>query len=617
MVERSEKRSGLARRVCRILGVGNLEIATQDVHDVETRYDVVIFRASLRIGPAAKTTKRLTHPGGLGLVGVARADGIPATGARGWGLSVFKGTEPERFEVEILGSVEGMGSTGTMILARLSGAGLEHTGVQQGMSGSPVYIDGELIGAVMSSWAFSKDPIAGIRPIAEMRALADDQRPADTRASAGPLTWNAEGFSTAALAAMGAGFGVEIQAAGTATTTNEDPRPLEPGDAMAVMLVDGDARLFAAGTVTERIDDRVLGFGHPFLSAGVVSLPLASAEVITVLASNQISFKIAAAGPVVGALELDRRAGVAGRLGARADVLPVHVRLSGDGPEPAQEFSFEVARLRGMTPQLAGWATQSALQDRRAAGPFSSARIEVVVSLEGQDPLHSRSLAAGRSLAGAAAAESGLLMGLLEGLVGEVPKVGSIEVTVEIREREPVSVFGRVKVYEPLLEAGEPLRGRVEVLGRDESSRWIEFEVPVPARLQPGAYRLRITDGVTNFGDEIARTGGRFNRMDLPRLREGLELRGSADRIVAVLYGPSESVVIGGAEFRALPASMHALLAGPGAGVSATDAAAEVLGRWEGGSGGIVTGEVFVDLRTRAPFNNGIEMPEPEPVQQQ
>ena len=509
-----------------------------------------------------------------------------------------------------------MGSTGTMILARLSGAGLEHSGVQQGMSGSPVYIDGELIGAVMSSWAFAKDPIAGIRPIDEMRALADDQRPADTRASMGPLTWNAEGFSTEALAAMGAGLGVEIQAAGTATSTNADPSPLEPGDAMAVMLVDGDARLFATGTVTERIDDRILGFGHPFLSAGVVSLPLARAEVITVLASNQISFKIAAAGPVVGALELDRRAGVAGRLGAKADVLPVNVRLAGDGPEPAQEFSFDVVRLRGMTPQLAGWATQSALQDRRAAGPFSSARIEVVVSLEGQETLRSRSLAAGRSLAGAAAAESGLLMGLLEGLVGEVPRVSSIEVAVELRKHEPVSVLGRVKVYEPMLEAGEPLRGRVEVLDHDASSRWIEFEVPVPARLQPGAYRLRITDGVTNFGDEITRTSGRFNRMDLARLREGLELRGAADRIVAVLYGPSESVIIGGAEFRTLPPSMHALLAGPGAGVSATETAAEILGRWEGGIEGIVTGEVFVDLRTRTPFSNGIEILDPEPVQQ-
>jgi len=553
---------------------------------------------------------------GLGLAGVARAEGIPATGAKGWGLSVFRGTEPERFEVEILGSVKGMGSTGTTILARLSGAGLEHSGVQQGMSGSPVYIDGELIGAVMSSWAFSKDPIAGIRPIGEMRALADDQRPPDARTSMGPLTWNAEGFSIEALAAMGAGLAVEIQAAGTATTTNSDPHPLGPGHAMAVMLVDGDARLFATGTVTERVDDRILGFGHPFLSAGAVSLPLASAEVITVLASNQISFKIAAAGPVVGALELDRRAGVAGRLGAKADVLPVQVRLAGDGPEPAQEFSFDVARLRGMTPQLTGWVTQSALQDRRAAGPFSSARIEVVVSLEGQEPLRSRSLAAGRSLAAAAAAESGLLMGLLEGLVGEVPKVSSIAVTVELREHEPVSVLGRVKVYEPMLEAGEPLRGRVEILGQNASSSWIEFEVPVPARLQPGAYRLRITDGVTNFGDEIARTSGRFNRMDLAGLREGLELRGSADRIVAVLYGPSESVVIGGAEFRTLPSSMRALLVGPGAGVSAAETAAEILGRWEGGIEGIVMGEVFVDLRTRAPFSNGIEIPEPESVQQ-
>lgn len=536
----------------------------------------------------------------------ASAAEVPATGARGWGLSVFRGTEPERFEVEILGSVVGMGSTGTTILARLSGAGLEHSGVQQGMSGSPVYVDGELIGAVMSTWAFAKDPIAGIRPIAEMRELAEDQRPASqSSAAAGPLVWSAQGFGADALGVMSDGLGVAIQAAGTATADDLPPGDLGPGDAMAVLLVDGDARLFATGTVTERIGDRVLGFGHPFLSAGAVSLPLARAEVITVLPSEQMSFKIAAAGPVVGALELDRRAGVAGRIGAEADVLPLTVHFSGDGPEPDQEFSFSLARLDGILPQLAGWATQSAMQDRRAPGPYASARVAVSVDLKDAEPLRSRSLAAGRQLASAAASESGLLLGLMEGLVGEVPRAERVRVDVDLRENDPVAVLGRVKVYEPLLEPGKPLRGRVEVLGRDAQARWVEFEIPVPMRLQPGAYRLRITDGVTNFADEITRTGGRFERMDLAALREGLAVRGAADEIVAVLYGPPESVVIGDAEYRALPPSMHALLAGPGAGVSATETAAEILGRWAGPADGVVSGEVFVDLRTRAPFTTG------------
>ena len=547
----------------------------------------------------------------------AIAQDMPAVGATGWGLSVFKGTEPERFEVEILGSVKGMGSTGTTILARLSGAGLEHSGVQQGMSGSPVYIDGELIGAVMSTWGFAKDPIAGIRPIAEMRMLADDQRPADARSTMTPLVWAAEGFSTSAVEALGKTLGVRVQAAGGATSLNPSAGNLDPGEVMAVLLVNGDAKLFAAGTVTERIDDRILGFGHPFLSAGVVSLPLARAEVITVLASNQISFKIAAAGDVVGALELDRRAGVAGRLGATADVLPLTVRLDGDDPEPLQQFSFDVARLRGLTPQLAGWAAQSALQDRRAPGEFSSARIEVTVQLENAAPLRSRLVASGRGLAAAAGSEAGFLTGVLEGLVGEVPRAESVEITVEIRENEPVGSFGRVKVREPRLVPGQALAGRVEVLSHDNSSRWVDFEVPVPAQLRPGVYRLRITDGATAFADEISRTGERFQRMDLDALRRGLELRGSADRIVAVLYGPPESVIIGDAEFRALPPSIHALLAGPGAGAVAETTMAEALGRTELDAGGIISGEIFVDLVTRAPFGNGFDPAETDPGHQE
>lgn len=541
----------------------------------------------------------------LAFAATATAAEVPATGATGWGLSVFQGTEPERFEVEILGSIEGMGSTGTTILARLSGAGLEHSGVQQGMSGSPVYVDGELIGAVMSTWGFAKDPIAGIRPIDEMRLLADDQRPADEQPGAHPLAWSASGLSADALGALGGHLGVEIQAAGTGAVAPDGGSSLEPGDAMAVLLVDGDAKLFATGTVTERIGDRVLGFGHPFLSAGDVSLPLARAEVVTVLASNQISFKIAAAGDVVGALELDRRAGVAGRLGARADTLPVRIRISGHGTE--EGFSYEVARLRGLTPQLVGWATQSALRDRQAPGVFASARVEVEVTLADTEPLRSRSVAAGRQIPAAAAAEAGLLTGLLEGVVGDVPRVEEVVIDVTLDAHEPLAALGRVKVHNPRLEPGTPIEGRFEVLHQDGHSEWVEFEVPVPSRLVPGVYRLRITDGVTNFADELQRLVGRFNRMDLPALREGLTIRGSADRIVAVLYGPSESVVIGDAEFRALPPSMLALLAGPGAGPGASVSLAEVLGRWEGSAGTIVLGEVAVDLRTRAPFSDGMD----------
>jgi hypothetical protein len=530
---------------------------------------------------------------------------------------VFRGTEPERFEVEILGSVSGMGGTGTTILARLSGAGLEHSGVQQGMSGSPVYIDGELIGAVMSTWGFAKDPIAGIRPISEMRRLADDQRPADQQPGATPLAWSAEGLSREALHALKSRLGVEIQAAGTGSSEAKGTGSLEPGDAMAILLVDGDARLFATGTVTERVNDRVLGLGHPFLSAGAVSLPLARAEVVTVLASQQISFKIAAAGQVVGALELDRRAGVAGRIGARADVLPVEVRISGNGPEPDEAFTFSVARLRGITPQLVGWATQSALSDRRAPGPSASARIDVEVRLADTDPLRSRSVATGRQLTASAATESGLLVGLLEGLVGEIPRAESVSVEVRIDEHEPVATLGRLKVTNPRLEPGVPLEARVEVLHQDGSSEWLAFEVPVPPRLGPGAYRLRVTDGVTNFVDELTRTSGRFRRMDLSALRQGLTIRGSADRIVAVLYGPPESVLIGDTEFRALPPSMHALLAAPGAGPAATEVLAEVLGRTDFDAGTVATGEVFVDLRTRLPFDNGVNYAVPEPIEAQ
>jgi hypothetical protein len=223
------------------------------------------------------------------------------TGDVGHGLTVFRGSTPERFEVEILGVVEGWGAAGTTILARLSGAGLEQTGVLQGMSGSPVWVDGELIGAVMSTWGFASEPIAGIRPIAEMRVLAQDIDAAspqqvgraDSELPSG-LAWSATGFSPRIRNDMESLLGAPLAAFAARSAAGEDSAGsvgLEAGDAVAVLLVDGDARLFATGTVTERIGDTVLAFGHPLMSSGGVSLPMARADVIAVMPSRQISFR--------------------------------------------------------------------------------------------------------------------------------------------------------------------------------------------------------------------------------------------------------------------------------------------------------------------------------------
>lgn len=493
-------------------------------------------------------------------------------GDLGHGVTVLQGEEPERFEVEILGVMESWGSAGNTILARLSGANLEKTGVLQGMSGSPVFVDGELIGAVASTWGFASEPIAGIRPIAEMRQLARDlesgvvdglELVAAPDVTEGGLVWAASGFAPGLQGAMADALGAPVvQAAavrGDATTPRGDGS-LEGGDAVAVMLVDGDARLFATGTVTERIGDTVLAFGHPFLGAGPVSLPMARAEVVAVMPSREISFKMAVPTEVVGALELDRRAGVAGRLGVTADTVPMRLTVTGAAAGVPQTYDFRLARMRMLTPQLLGWAVQSAINDRRELATDYRVDVATTVRFDGEPPLTTEASFLGAAASAGLGSEVALPVQLVAFARDDTPRLESIEIDVRIEPGATGSLVGRIQVDDPRLVPGAVLDVRIELLERDGSARWERMRVDVPANLQPGPYRLHVNDGVRAFGEEIARSPGRWSDLGMRQIREAFALRRPADEIVGVLYGPSTSVVVRGIERENLPGIHRAAL---------------------------------------------------------
>ena len=246
-------------------------------------------------------------------------------GLTGYGLSVFEGGIPERFEVEVLGVWRNTQPSTSFILARLEGRGLETSGVIAGMSGSPVYVDDRLLGAVSFSWLFANEAVAGITPIEQMRRLSS-VAPSTTSAAAGsrsrdlrdlvtgsltwqdvlePLTglqrtglesavsgvqWSTVGFGSATLGPLAEALGRLAPAGQSSDTEGLD---LVAGSSVSGVLVDGDLRLAATGTVTERRGDEILAFGHPFLGVGPLSVPMATSEVITVLSNQMSSFKIA------------------------------------------------------------------------------------------------------------------------------------------------------------------------------------------------------------------------------------------------------------------------------------------------------------------------------------
>ncbi len=311
-------------------------------------------------------------------------------GMKGVAYTVFQGTQPEAMEVEILGVLKDVnGPKSDVILVRLRGEKPEYSGVVAGMSGSPVYVDGKLLGALaFRIGQFSKEPIAGVTPIADMLEISEldhsrpgDAQPASTKAraeasrtatpgdSAGldqyrdlltpidtPIVFS--GFSEETLrrfAPQFAAAGVTpVSGIGSADPSAHDPAPLVPGSAVGAVLIQGDMNVAATCTVTYVDPERLLACGHPLLQFGMVDLPMTKAEVVATLASPLNSFKIVNTTETVGSFVQDRHTGILGRLGKTPEMIPVTLTVRG-GSKPKQ-FHYQVLNNAKLTP-LAVMAT--------------------------------------------------------------------------------------------------------------------------------------------------------------------------------------------------------------------------------------------------------------------
>lgn len=338
-------------------------------------------------------------------------------GQSGKARTVFAGTEVEEFDVEILGVLKNFsGAKRSAIFGRLSGGPLDSTGVMAGMSGSPVYIDGRLAGAVAFMFPFTTAPLAGIRPIEDMVAGYEEGTPVAETLAADPLdAWRqVAGLPRATLRPRAeapgrfvpiatpvalAGFSERVfdefrdeferlglrpvQGAGGASADDLEG-PLVPGSMISVGLIRGDMTFSASGTVTHMDGDTLFAFGHRFLSAGATQMPMMRASVMTLVPNLTASFKLSSSGPVIGTVSLDRDSGVVGELGPGPSMVPCNIRVRlGDGP--SHEYSIELVRDAQLTPFLLQIALFSAMDGiHRAVGPLT---VRVRGSVEFEDGL--------------------------------------------------------------------------------------------------------------------------------------------------------------------------------------------------------------------------------------
>jgi hypothetical protein len=351
-------------------------------------------------------------------VPLAAADGTPAIfpldqvkpGMTGTGYTIFAGDDIESFTFTVIGVMPNLiGPQESIILVQLAGAKVEHTGVVAGMSGSPVYIDGKLLGAVsLKLGLFSKEPIAGVTPIEEMLSLpstppdasvADmfsapryplpDAFSAETGTSgpaylepiASPLTFS--GFSAEAIRHYEgefSGYGLSAAQGGTATPSADDAK-IVPGDMVGMVLVQGDLSINAACTVTAVIGDRVLSCGHPLFGFGPLQLPMARARVLTTLASDYESTKIVNMGGIIGSITDDRATAVTGVLGKAPPMIPVDLILATSAGE--KKFHFEMVSNAKLAPLIVGLVTLNGLTQDPIYGEGSTLSLHGTIDIAG------------------------------------------------------------------------------------------------------------------------------------------------------------------------------------------------------------------------------------------
>lgn len=296
-------------------------------------------------------------------------------GMKGYGLSVFRGWEPEPFGVEIIDVIRGVNANGDMILARLSGQGLEKSGVIAGMSGSPVYLsnaDGVyLAGAVAYAWPSAVMPICGIQPIFQMlreKTLSVTAGPGTPGRMATPLF--SGGFEIPVMDFMISNYpGLKdyekldkspglFLASSAASRRPDGPKSFKPGDAVAVNLVDGDFLVQGVGTVTHVSNQDVFIFGHPMDQSGISRLPVSRSYIYTVLPSSYLSFKMGASSDPIGSTVYDGNSAVYCRTGEQPDMVVVNIRVRSESATVMKKL--RIVNDKGYFPMLAAsalWST--------------------------------------------------------------------------------------------------------------------------------------------------------------------------------------------------------------------------------------------------------------------
>jgi hypothetical protein len=558
-------------------------------------------------------------------------------GMVGVGRTVFEGDRLDEFKVHILGVLRNViGPRRDLIVARLEGGPLAHTGVIAGMSGSPVYIDGRLVGAVSYSLGqFSKEPIAGITPIEEMieaatfsapraaaarvalqlpitpegmraslrqafswtRPFADSPSDVQVFGSAGinaglgtmlrpiatPITLG--GFEPDVIDPLVAafrdqGFMPMAAAAGQASNGTQAATPLRPGDPVGVGLMSGDMSLGATGTVTDVVGNRVYAFGHPFYGLGPTQFPMTRAYVVTLLPSLANSMKLASTGEVIGTVQQDRATTIAGTLGPGPATIPLRINLTSDRGTK-KTFNMQMVNDQLFTPLLAYVSIANVLTSYERQNGAASYVVRGSAAVKGHTPIAFEDLFTGdQGTQGAATYVVGPINVLLRNAFEEV-EFERLELNIDASEQPRSATIERVWVDGNRVRPGS--RVDLKVLLRtyrgEELTRTVPVDIPPNAR---GSVSVMVADGTRLSQWEARELAVQpLQTRDLQQMIRVLNNARKNNRLYVRLLGRDQGAVVKGESLSSLPPSVMGVLESDRNGGSFRPLQNAVLGEWD------------------------------------
>jgi hypothetical protein len=529
-------------------------------------------------------------------------------GMKGTARTVFRGSEPEEFNVEILGIVPGaIGPKQDLIVGKISGGGADRTSVFAGMSGSPVYINGRLVGAISYSFPFSKEPICGITPIEQMIQIFEqnDQKakpgaprtvsfgelasvefnPVPPRgavvsssvlASSSVPTVAGQSFQPIATPMSFSGFSQEtlnhfapqlmsfgllpVSAAGGAAaitpmkTANENT--LQGGASVSMQLVRGDYSLAASGTVTFRDGEKVYAFGHPFLSLGTSDLPMSESHVVTVIPNLNNSFKLAVPDAMVGTMTQDRATGVFGLLGQAPKMIPVKLNLETSRGN-TETFNFEVAKDHFLTPILLNMALfNSIVANERGLGD-STITISGNIKVVGQQPIKIERRFTGPQAAQFTSGSVAVPVNVLLGSRFDNVEISSVELNILSTDGNKQAVLERVSLDRTEIAAGESFEIQAFVRANNGQTFVQRIPVKVPGDTPKGTLLIAVGDGGSLQQVAASR---QFVPKTLGDLIKTINEVKKNDRLYVQTFRVTNGAIIGAKELPNLPPSVLATL---------------------------------------------------------